>query len=898
MILAAGSYLGPYEILSAIGAGGMGEVYRARDTKLNRDVALKILPDAFAKDPDRLARFTREAQLLAALNHPNIAHIHGLEEGGSVRALVMEFVEGEDLAQRIMRGAIPVDEALPIARQIGEALEAAHEQGIIHRDLKPANIKIRPDGTVKVLDFGLAKALDPAATGSGPLPDALTMSPTITSPALMTNVGVILGTAAYMSPEQARGLPVDRRSDVWAFGCVFFEMLTGTRVFAGDDVTDTIAAVVRAQPDWDSLPTGTPPAIRRLLRRSLEKDRKQRLPDIGVARLEIDEALSGAHLDAPAMLRRPPTSERFAWIAVATLAVLAVTAVGVAATLASRSAPAFPEMRVDIQTPPTTAPGDFALSPDGLKLAFVATQNGQPVLWLRSLEDGTTRAFARTEGAESPFWSPDSRSIAFVDGSGSGMKRIDVADGVIRPLAALNRVGRGGTWNREGVILAGFGTVQPLWRVSALSRTGPVAVTRLTDQELGHGYPQFLPDGRHFLYYVRLASDVGGINLGALDGAEPKRLATADGGAIVAAGHLFFPRQGAIFAQPLDMTRFELTGEPVRVTQPAVEGPSKRFSLNMSASATGVIAFRASSDAPVAELIWFDRTGKDVGRIPVEGDFNNLDLSQDEHHVALRRTVDGNNEIWAFDVTRRIWSRLATDPAATQPLWSSDGRRIVFVMSRQGNAQVLLMAASAGAPEEPVLGVQGPITLESWSPDGRYLLYSKQSPNATKGGRDIWAVSLEGEHKAVPVVQTPFDKGNAQFSPDGKWIAYESNESARYEIYVQPWPGPGERVQISTSGGAQARWRRDGKELFYLALDGRLMAVPLRTAPSGQSLEPGPATELFRTQVPGGAVQMAGGSRQQYAVSADGLRFLVRTAAGQSATTAPITVILNWKPKS
>ena len=508
--LAAGTRLGPYEVTAQIGVGGMGEVYRATDTNLKREVAIKVLPEAVAADGDRLARFQREAEVLASLNHPNIAAIYGLEQAArGTTALVMELVEGPTLADRIAHGPIPVDEALPIAKQIAEALEAAHEQGIIHRDLKPANIKVRPDGTVKVLDFGLAKAMEPAAVS----PVSVSMSPTITSPA-MTQAGMILGTAAYMSPEQARGKTVDKRADIWAFGVVLYEMLTSRRAFLGEAITDTIVSVLSKEPDWDALPTSTPAGLRRLLTRCVKKDAKARLRDIGEARVLIDELLSGAPEEMPSAATAAAALQgtRLAWMAFATV-LLATAALAIPAMRYLRETPptAEPEMRVDISTPQSPQPLQFALSPDGMRLVFVAAGNGPPQLSVRSLDAVAAEALPGTVGASFPFWSFDSRSVGFfADGK---LKRIDVAGGPPQALAEAP-AGRGGTWSRDGTIVFAASNASPLWRVPA-SGGQPVAITKLDLPRQGsHRFPQFLPDGRHFLFFAQGNPDAQGIRSG------------------------------------------------------------------------------------------------------------------------------------------------------------------------------------------------------------------------------------------------------------------------------------------------------------------------------------------------------------------------------------------------
>ena len=558
MTLATGTRLGPYAIVSAIGAGGMGQVFRARDTKLDRDVAIKILPEAFAHDADRLARFTREAKTLASLNHPHIAGIYGLEESGGVSALVMELVDGEDLSQRIARGAMPLDEALPIARQIAEALEAAHAQAIIHRDLKPANVKVRADGAVKVLDFGLAKAVE---TTAGSLPN-MSMSPTITTPA-MTHVGTILGTAAYMSPEQAKGQTVDRHADIWAFGAVLYEMLSGYHAFAGEDISDTLANVLKAEPDWSRLPADLSPRVRLALRACLQKDPKQRIGDAQSVRLALDGAFETAASQVTAAPSASASRGRLAWM-VAAVAVLGMVVITVPALSHLRETPpsAPPETRTEIVTPATDQPTSFALSPDGRQIVFVASGDGASRLWLRALATTTAQPLPGTEGAVRPFWAPDGRSIGFF--AGGTLKRLDFGGGAARVLApAIN--GLGGTWNADGVIVFAPSGTTPLMRMSA-GGGAAVAVTTLGAQQTGHFAPSFLPDNRRFLFSVRGVADTAGIYLGTLDGSAPTRL-TPEGSAkaYLPTGWLLWVRAGTLVAQRLDLIKPALTGEPMTV---------------------------------------------------------------------------------------------------------------------------------------------------------------------------------------------------------------------------------------------------------------------------------------------------------------------------------------------
>ncbi len=903
MSLVIGTRLGQYQVLALLGAGGMGEVYRARDYKLNRDIALKVLPDLFAVDPDRLARFQREAQLLASLNHPHIAAIYGFEDAGDRHALVLELVEGPTLAERIDGSTgsrdpaqptvgraqpsgrpLPLEEALPIARQIAEALEAAHDHGIVHRDLKPGNIKLRPDGTVKVLDFGLAKARDPVDVEHDIKRPEASQSPTLTTPA-MTRAGVILGTAAYMSPEQARGMPVDKRTDIWAFGCVLYEMLTGSRAFEGDHVTDTLAAVVRADPDWSRLPPGTPLGVRRLLGRCLEKNRTRRLRDIGDAVLDLDDRQTETSEKSSANRGVPLLRERMAWVSA--LVLLA----GVVAAMAFRPVRPAPEMRLEITTPwvgfDNLDAASLALSPNAVTLAFVATAEGLPRLWVRHLNSTTARPIPGTGGASLPFWSPDSRSIGFfADGK---LKRVDVDSGSVQILANAP-VGRGGSWSRDGVILftpTNSGLIQ---RVSA---TGGEAanVTGRVPSQMSHVFPQFLPDNRHFLFYVQGTAEARGVYVAQLDGGQPIHLLDADAAAIYATpGRLLFVRQGTLFAQDFDIARLALSGGPFSVAdQVAVSGGG---SAALSASDAGHVAYRAGLPGGLRQLVWVDRSGRELERIgePISGVAVNPAISPDGRRLVLQRTIDGNIDIWQLELGRGTLSRLVSNPALdVNPIWSPDGRWIAFGSNRMGAVDLYRKSATGSGSEEPLLKSPNTKSVTDWSLDGQWLLYRDADPNT---GFDVWALPMTGEQKPLLVVQTSFDERDAQFSPDGKWVAYGSNESGRFEIYVQPFPGPGTKWRISTNGGAQVRWRRDGKELFYIALDGRLAAVPITLDPNAQTVGAGEPTLLFTAPI-GNPVPTI--DRHEYMASADGERFLLNTLTGESSS--PVTIILNFRPK-
>ena len=893
MSLAMGTRIGPYEVTGTLGAGGMGEVYRARDPRLHRDVALKVLPDRFASDPERLARFQREAQALAALKHPNIGVIYGLEESRSTRALVLELIEGDTLADRIARGPIPIDEALPIARQIADALEAAHEQGIIHRDLKPSNIKVAADGALKVLDFGLAKLAGPADAGpsdGAERPAALSQSPTLTVHGA-TGIGVILGTAAYMAPEQAKGRVADKRSDVWAFGCVLYEILTGRRAFEGDDVSEILASVIKGQPDWSALPAATPAAIARLLRRCLDKDRRERLHDMGDARIDIQDALK---MPDQALPQAPVSfSPGRRAVSYAATALFAAALAGVAAWT-SRPTPAAPPVRfamhpndgwlVPISSPrvrgANTADPALAISPDGQRLAFVASSEGQTLLWIRTLDSLASQPLTGTDGASSPFWSPDGQYLGFfADGA---LKKIAVSGGAPVTLCEVQNP-RGGTWSAGNVIVFGsWGS--PLQRVST-SGGVPTAVTTLAAGEAGHNRPSFLPDGRHFLYrgVTRTGSDEdlrGSIFVGALDSSEVSQVLESDAANVqYSQGRLLFLRGTTLMAQSFDVTRLMVTGEPVRIAQEIQTSggpPIGQFSV----SAGGTLAYR-SDDAADGGLVWFDRSGtQETTLAGAGGRYAGLDLSPEGDRVAaaLRDPVTGTLDIWILDTARALRTRLTFDGADDgNPAWSPDGKLVLFDSTRNGRRQLFLKPGDGSAPEEPLLvndvGRWGP----TWSPDGRYAVFVQDTVDFNS---DLFAIAITGERKVFPFVQTPFAEGDARFSPDGRWVAYISDESGRPEVYVSPFPGPGGKRRISTAGGNSPRWRRDGVEIFYAAPDMSLMAAAVNG--QGATFEVLSVQRLFA--LPGNLREA------RFSVSPDGQRFLV--PVGTAGT--PITLVVNW----
>jgi len=885
--LSPGTRLGPYEVAALIGAGGMGEVYRARDTRLNRDVALKVLPEVFSRDGQRMARFEREAKLLASLNHPNIAAIYGLEESGPIRALVMELVEGPTVAERIASGALPLDEALPIARQVADAVEYAHEHNVMHRDLKPANIKVTAEGVVKVLDFGLAKALSEEPTA-----EDISNSPTLSMAA--TRQGVILGTASYMSPEQARGKKVDKRTDVWALGCVLYEMLTGKQAFHGEDVTEILAAVVMKEPAFDALPANTPPAIQTLLRRCLRKDRRERLPDAGAARIEIQEALSAPATAEPVAAARGNGRERV--LAVVAAVAIVIAALGWGAFAYFRPAPEETGSVRLLVSPPdgwnlaqrlgaVLAPAPIAVSPDGRRVAFVALDSGgKSVIWIRSLDSLTAQSLTGTEGGHAPFWSPDNRFLGFF--AGGKLKKIDIAGGP--PITLCDApVGVGGTWNQDGLIVfTPTNTVTALLKVSAAGGT-PTAATDLEQGETRHNRPFFLPDGEHFLYTAVGSTSEVRVFVASLGLSEREFLFNADSTNVVySQGHLLFLRETTLMAQPFDAQRLELTGDPFPIAEQIQLPPVAPGSGLFSASVNGVLAYQTGESVAGSKLTWFDRTGKQAGVVGEAGLYGDVELSGDGKWATVSIPDQGRatRDLWVYDMARGLKTRFTSDPAAEQnSIWSPDGSRVVFNSRRKGHLDMYQKDSSGAGTEEVLLEDNFEKFPTAWSPDGRSILYVSGA-GPTGAGRDLFVLPLSGDRKPIPFLQTQFSENYAQLSPDGRWVSFTSNESGRDEIHVAPFPGPGGRRLVSTAGGAQARWRPDGAEIFYLAPDNKLMVAEVNGR--GSSFEVGAVKPLFQTR----AVL---GSRRAYDVSADGQRFLINTEPEQ-VVSAPITVVVNW----
>ncbi len=883
MPLLSGTRLGSYEITGTLGAGGMGEVYRATDTTLGRQVAIKVLPDAFAQDADRIARFGREAKTLASLNHPNIAHIYGLEQTDGIKALVMELVEGPTLAQRIAEGPIPIDEALPIAKQIADALEAAHEQGIIHRDLKPANVKVRPDGTVKVLDFGLAKAMEPAVNSLS----SASMSPTITTPA-MTQAGMILGTAAYTSPEQARGKTVDRRSDIWAFGCVLYEMLTGSRAFHGEDVTDTLAAVLRDEPDWSVLPAATPAATRKLLHRSLEKDPKARLDSAATARLEITDSLARER-----DVGIPGATATHVWRRVAALAVGGALAgaavVGGVVWFALRPTPP-PMVRLTMSTPDANALVDdhnFSITPDGSRVVY----RSRSQILVRAL-DQQEPTHLDVANATSLFLSPDGQWVGFF--AGGALKKIPISGGAPVTLSPGDGTSsRGATWGADGtVVFATFSGVTGLQRVS--SDGGDVTVLTTATQEtpgVDHVWPEFLPGGRAVLFTI-IDSLGSPSQLAVLDlqtGTQRVLVPGASDGKYVPTGHLLFRVGGALHAVPFDVDRLEVTGTSIPVLEDVGVSGVGVVAAVVSASGTLVYLPGSATGGERRRLVWVDRQGREEFIGVSLRPYLYPRLSPDSTRVALTSN-DEQQDLWVWDLRRETLTRLTFDPATDlPPVWAPDNRQLAFSSTRAGGQFNLFMQAVDGTGSvtrlTESLNQQNPTGI---TPDGMHMLFNEVVPGQR---RNLRMLTLVPAPRVESLLATRFEERGAVVSPDGRWLAYESDNSGRFEIYVRPFPAVDEgQWQLSTAGGVQPLWSRDGRELFYVAPNGALMTVP--TEPTASLWSAGAPTPVVRP----GYFTAAGlpFTGRHYDVTLDGQRFLMLKEDESAASTAQISVVLNW----
>jgi protein kinase-like protein/WD40 repeat protein len=883
-----GTKLAHYEIGSHIGSGGMGDVYQATDTKLGRSVAIKFLPEAFSHDGERVARFQLEARVLASLNHANIAAIYGIEESDNRRFLVMELVDGATLADRIAQGPIGVEEALAIARQIADALEAAHEQGIIHRDLKPANIKVRPDGTVKVLDFGLAKAMEPAAGAAA----GVSQSPTITSPA-MTQAGVILGTAAYMSPEQAKGRPADKRSDVWAFAAVLYEMFTGKRAFPGEDVSDTLVAVLRDDPDWSALPPNTPVRIRQTLRVCLQRNPKQRAQDIGDVRLALEGAFETtvAAVSTAAVAGQSPAWRRAAML-VGSLMIGGVVA-GAAIWIATR--PAAPRViRTTIETTGPTALSimgfdrDLAVTPDGSRVVY----RGAGQLLVRSLDqlEPTSNPLGNARGL---FVSPDGQWIGFFDG-GTSLKKVAMSGGP--PVTLLNApelIGpRGATWGENDTII--FATNgKGLQQIPAAGGDATV-LTKLNPAagEAGHVFPEFLP-GAHAVLFTTVAAggNLNNAQVAVLDLRNGMHKIIIRGGSnahYVPSGHLVYAAAGTLRAVAFDLDRLEVIGAAVPVVPQVVASIYGSADFDVASNGTLVYVPGNSGFLSRRTLAWVDRQGRETPLKVPDRTYVYPRLSPDGTRVALS-VRDQQDDIWVWDLTRETLTRMTFDPGADQyPAWTPDSKRLVF---GSGTDVFSLAADGTGSPEPLTKSAPSPLYPYAVSPDG-----SRMVVREGVGSYDLDVLLLDNDRRIEPLIRTPFTELNAEISPDGRWLAYESNESGQRQIYVRPFPNISTgRWQVTGGGGTRPLWAKNGRELFYMTTDGpeaTLMSVPIQPASTWSA---GTPTKLFSGRF--FFTETGVGEGRTYDVSPDGRRFLMIKEAGsanQPPASTSLVVVQNW----
>jgi Tol biopolymer transport system component len=877
--------LGPYEVVALLGAGGMGEVYAARDTRLDRAVAIKVLPAALGADPHFRERFDREARAISQITHPHICTLYDVGEHEGTAFLVMELLEGETLAARIGRGPLPLGDALTIATQIAGALDKAHRAGIVHRDLKPANVMLTPSGA-KLLDFGLAKTAH--ASGGVRLQPDLTAA--ATQATQLTAQGTILGTLHYMAPEQVEGKDADRRADIWALGCIVHEMMSGRKTFDGANPASVIAAILTAEPP--RLPARSQPivpaALDRVVATCLAKDPDERWQDardvVRELRWIVEGPAAASTTGAPARATRSTAGLWMAATVVLALIALALAVVQVRRAPAQASA-----IRYTVAPPPGTTFYDFAdpfkVSPDGGRFAFVTlSPQGKSQLYVQSLDALAAQPLGGTEGAVAPFWSPDSRSLAFF--AEGKLKAVDLSGEAVRTICDMPG-GFGGAWNAAGVIVIAPGPEGGgLSRVAASGgpRT-PVTTLDATRKESAHWWPSFLPDGDHFLYYVRSARpEDTGVYAGSLSSKTATRVLSVDSNATYASGHLLFARQGTLWAQPFDPARLRLGGDPKMVT-PGVWRFAGDSNADFSASETGVLAFRTVTHV-TTQPTWYDRTGKPLGTVSDPGEYVHLALSPDETRVALERLdpKTGDGVIWIHDVGRNISSRFTFDPTwSWSPIWSPDGTRVAYASAPGSPA--LFVKPAGGGTQERLADMQGLSQPNDWSADGRLVIYSSQIPGAT---RDIWAQPVSGgDRKAFPVMQTEFNEGEAHMSPDGRWLAYSSNESGRLEVYVRSFQASALKRSISASGGSQPVWRRDGGELFYLTDDGSVMSVAVTAGATFESAAP---QLLFRAPIQWG---WAGLWRSVYAATADGRRFLIIARDGE-LTPPPVTVVVNW----
>jgi len=885
MPLTAGSKLGPYEIVGPLGAGGMGEVYRARDTRLGRDVAIKILPAQFSADPVRKQRFEREAKTISSLNHPHICTLHDIGSQDGADYLVMECVEGETLAKRLEKGALPLEQVLKYGMQVADALDKAHRAGIVHRDLKPGNIMLTPTGA-KLLDFGLAKPTAPPASVA-----TLTAAVTQTSP--MTEQGAIVGTFQYMSPEQVEAKELDGRSDIFSLGAVLYEMLTSQRAFQGKSQMSVASAILEKEPPpIGTIKPMTPPALEGAVKRCLAKDPDDRWQTARDLELELKwVGESGAQSGVPApSAARTRTRERLAWL-VALIGVLAAAVLGVLHW--NRPPENVRVVRSYFKAMPNSSflfkgqqSAGFALSPDGLRLAYVGqTADGKALLWVRPIDSLQAQPLAGTEEAGYPFWSPDSRYIGFF--AGGKLKKIDALGGP--PLILCDAPNpRGGAWNQSDVILFTPNINSPLFRVPASGGTAtPVTSPDPSKGEVTNRWPQFLPDGKHFLY---LAGSFFGLKenpsnslvIGSLDSKESKFLMHVYTGAMYASGHILFLRRDTLMAQSFDTKRLELTGEAFAIADPVLEDELTLRSI-FTASQSGLLAYMEGTGGSDRELIWVDRSGKKIGSVPGQDAYSSPRISPDGKSVAFTLSSSGF-DIWSYDLARGVKTRLtfgaASGLASLFPVWSPDGQRIAYISVRAGKFGFYQKPADGSGSEELLLEPTSYVRyINDWSPDAKFLAFQ----DYRQGAAGVFVLPLSGDRKPYPLLQSDFTTLRSAFSPDGKWLAYCSNEAGELKVYVVPFPGPGGKWQVSSGGGDYPRWRRDGKELFYLSLDNKMMAAEVKA--SASSFATGSVKPLFEIRPYRSLVGA-------YDVTPDGQRFILAYEPGQP--NAAITLVENW----
>ncbi|HET6892579.1 MAG TPA: protein kinase [Pyrinomonadaceae bacterium] len=883
MTLATGTKLGRYEIRSQLGAGGMGEVYRARDTELGRDVAVKVLPSTFTVDTDRLHRFQQEACAAGALNHPNILIVHDIGTTDGSPYVVSELLEGETLRKRIAGTPLAARRAIDYALQIAHGLAAAHEKGIIHRDLKPDNIFITNDGRVKILDFGLAKLTQLDGNQS---------QTEIPTRRVDTDPGVVMGTVGYMSPEQLKGRPVDKRSDIFSFGAILYEMLSGRRAFHGESAAETMSAVLREDPaELSDSNKNVSPALERLVNHCLEKNPEARFHSARDLAFALD-ALSGSSPTSSQTVAMPALPSRRVtrrdWILGSVAAVAVIVAVVLAVVLVSQFRRVSTEMhavRLFINPPDKTSFGSFAISPDGLRLVFVATDpSGKNLLWVRALESTDAQPLSGTDEAVDPFWSPDSRFIGFF--AGGKMKRIEATGGPVRTLC-IAAVPRGASWNRDGVIIFAPTPNDPLYRISA-DGGEPTFLTKLdpSRQEASHRWPYFLPDGHHFLYSVLGGPQGQGIYVSSIDAKETRRLLDVRDTVVAYAepGYLLYRREASLLAQAFDAKKLELTGHSFPVAE-QVGFEASTFQTYFSVSQTGVLAY-SSGNYGLTQLNWVDRSGKELGTIGQPRSYYIRPwVSPDGKRMAVDGPdMQGNRDIWLIDLVTGDPTRFTFDPSTELfPVWSWDGSRIVFASDREGPRHLYLKNANGAGKEELLLKSEANKIPMDWSPDGRFILYVVNDP---KTKIDLWLLPLFGDQKPFTFLQTNANERLARFSPDGRWIAYVSDESGTNEIYVRTFPDSGGKWQVSTNGGYHLAWAHNGKELFYVSTDKKMMAVDVKG--EGTTFQRGTPKALFDRRIPSFNTPLA-----QFAVGADDKKFIVANPVADN-TSVPITVVLNW----